>query len=141
MRMRWTGTAGALLVAVMAGGADAATPAAIQQGYADFARAQAPRFAGFSAQRGARFFAATHGGDWSCTSCHTNDPTRAGRHAKTAKSIAPLAPVANGERFTDAARVEKWFRRNCHDVLGRACTAQEKGDVMEYLLSLEQGGA
>jgi hypothetical protein len=53
---------------------------------------------------------------------------------KTGKAIAPLAPAANAERFTDAGKAEKWFRRNCNDVLGRACTASEKADVLAYLL-------
>ena len=47
-----------------------------------------------------------------------------------------MAPAANPQRFSDAAKVEKWFKRNCNDVLGRACTAQEKGDVLAYLMSL-----
>jgi hypothetical protein len=34
--------------------------------------------------------------------------------------------------------VEKWFKRNCNDVAGRACTALEKGDVLTYLLSLKK---
>jgi len=97
------------------------------------ALAQAP---GFSAQRGEAFFKATHGNDWSCASCHTANPLGPGKHAKTGKPIEPLAPAANPKRFTDAAAVEKWFRRNCNDVLGRACTAQEKGDVTAYLGSL-----
>jgi hypothetical protein len=62
----------------------------------------------------------------------------AGRHAKTGKPIAPLAPAANTERFTDAAKSEKWFRRNCNDVVGRPCTTQEKGDVLAYLMSLKR---
>lgn len=66
--------------------------------------------------------------------CHGSDPTGAGKHAKTGKSIAALAPTANPERFSDAAKVEKWFRRNCKDVLSRECTALEKGDVMAFLL-------
>ena len=53
---------------------------------------------------------------------------------KTGKAIAPLAPAANAERFADAGKVEKWFRRNCNDVLGRACTPSEKADVLAYLL-------
>lgn len=127
----------AALAAVLAGtSALAATPTEIQSGYAAAARAEAPGFAGFSASRGQQFFGATHGADWSCSSCHTSDPRSAGRHARTQKAIAALAPAANAERFTDPATVEKWFRRNCNDVLGRACTAQEKGDVMQYLMSL-----
>src|SRR3990167_6405312 len=56
-----------------------------------------------SAQRGARFFTSKQGGQWSCSSCHTDKPTQASRHAKTEKAITPLAPAANAERFTDAA--------------------------------------
>ena len=89
-----------------------------------------------SAERGARFFTAKQGGEWSCASCHTERPTQTGRHAKTDKAIAPLAPVTNVERFTDAAKVDKWFRRNCNDTLNRVCSAQEKADVMAWLLSL-----
>ncbi|MGE3163031.1 MAG: DUF1924 domain-containing protein, partial [Burkholderiales bacterium] len=44
------------------------------------------------------------------------------------------SPAANPERFTAEAKTEKWFRRNCNDVLGRACTAAEKADVLAYLL-------
>ncbi|MDP2810567.1 MAG: DUF1924 domain-containing protein [Rhodocyclaceae bacterium] len=89
-----------------------------------------------SAERGARFFASKQGGEWSCASCHTERPTQAGRHAKTDKAITPLAPAANAERFTDAAKVDKWFRRNCNDTLNRVCSAQEKADVMAWLLAL-----
>ena len=90
-----------------------------------------------SAERGARFFTLRHGGEWSCASCHTERPTQAGRHAKTDKPITALAPAANAERFTDAAKVDKWFRRNCNDTLNRACSAQEKADVLAWLLSLK----
>lgn len=90
-----------------------------------------------SAQRGARFFTSKQGGEWSCSSCHTDKPTQAGRHAKTEKAITPLAPAANAERFTDAAKVDKWFRRNCNDTLNRVCSAQEKADVMAWLLTLK----
>jgi hypothetical protein len=128
---------GLILTAALPTGAHAATPAAIQQDYATAARGQVPGFAGFSAERGAAFFRSTHGNDWSCASCHTEDPKATGRHAKTSKSITPLAPAANAERFTDPAQVEKWFKRNCNDVLGRTCTVQEKGDVLQYLMSVK----
>jgi uncharacterized membrane protein len=88
-----------------------------------------------SAERGARFFTTKQGGEWSCASCHTEKPTQAGRHAKTDKPITPLAPAANAERFTDATKVDKWFRRNCNDTLNRICSAQEKADVMAWLLA------
>lgn len=100
------------------------------------ARQSDSRFPGFSAQRGREFFTSRHGSDWSCASCHTDNPLGAGRHARTGKDIAPLAPGANSKRFTDAAKVEKWFKRNCSDVLNRACTAREKGDVLQYLMTL-----
>jgi hypothetical protein len=90
-----------------------------------------------SAERGARFFTARQGGEWSCASCHSDRPTQPGRHAKTDKTIAPLAPAANAERFTDAAKVDKWFRRNCNDTVSRTCSAQEKADVMAWLLALK----
>lgn len=89
---------------------------------------------GFSAQRGRALFSDASRSDWSCATCHTADPRRDGRHVTTSKSIAPLAPGANPARFTDPAKVEKWFRRNCRDVLRRECTAMEKGDVLTWLL-------
>ena len=64
-------------------------------------------------------------------------PTQAGKHASTGKPIGPLAPAFNAERFTDAAKTEKWFRRNCNDVIGRECTAGEKADVLAWLLTLK----
>jgi len=113
-----------------------ATPAEIQSGLEAAARAATPGFGGFSAARGEQFFKSTHGNDWSCASCHTQTPQAPGKHVKTGKAIAPLAPAANRERFADAAKVEKWFKRNCGDVLGRVCSAQEKGDVLAYLMSV-----
>ncbi len=114
----------------------AGTPAEIQSALEAEARRTVPGFAGFSAQRGEQFFKSTHGNDWSCASCHTQNPRAAGRHANTGKAITPLAPGADPQRFTDAGKVDKWFRRNCNDVLGRVCSPAEKGDVLAYLLSL-----
>lgn len=51
--------------------------------------------------------------------------------------IAALAPRFNPERFTDNAKTEKWFRRNCNDVVGRECSAAEKADVLAWLLTLK----
>ncbi|HEU0188776.1 MAG TPA: DUF1924 domain-containing protein [Gallionella sp.] len=96
-----------------------------------------PGFLGFSAARGEAFFKTKHGGEWSCTSCHTENTAAEGKHAKTGKVIKPIAPSANAERFTDMAKVEKWFKRNCNDVLERVCTPQEKGDVLTYLLTVK----
>ena len=97
-----------------------------------------PGFQGFSAVRGESFFKAKHGGEWSCASCHTENPATPGKHAKTGKVTQPLAPSANAERFADPGKVAKWFKRNCNDVLERVCTPQEKGDVLAYLLSVRK---
>lgn len=123
-------------LAIPATQARAEQPTDFQAAFAAEAQQDAPAFSGFSAARGAAFFEATHGGDWSCATCHGSDPRAAGEHAVTGKRIEPLAPAANPARFTRPDKVEKWFRRNCHDVLGRPCTAQEKGDVLAWLLSL-----
>ena len=128
----------AVSLAVSGQEARAATPAEIQTGFETAARAGTPGFSGFSAERGLRFFASTQGSDWSCASCHTTTPLAPGSHIKTGKQIDAMAPAANPLRFTDAAKVEKWFKRNCKDVLGRVCTAQEKGDVLAYLMSLKK---
>jgi mono/diheme cytochrome c family protein len=88
-------------------------------------------------RRGQVFFKQTHGGEWSCASCHGASPTGPGKHASTGKALEPLAPSANPQRFTDVAKVDKWFRRNCKDVLQRECSSAEKADVMAYLLSLK----
>lgn len=88
------------------------------------------------AERGQVFFTSRQGGEWSCGSCHGNPPTQPGKHASTGKSIDPMAPAANPKVFTDTAKVDKWFRRNCKDVLQRECSAGEKADVLAYLIGL-----
>lgn len=117
----------------LAGGAQAARPGDLLAGYQAEARKLDAGFSA-SASRGERFFNERHGGEWSCASCHGNPPVGQGKHAKTGKAIAPLAPATNAERFADAAKAEKWFRRNCNDVLSRACTPAEKADVLAWLL-------
>ncbi|RMH49372.1 MAG: DUF1924 domain-containing protein [Alphaproteobacteria bacterium] len=118
-------------LAALASAAVAADRRAIISAYGDPA--------GFSAARGKAFFEARHTGGKpetpSCTTCHTANPRAEGR-TRAGKPIAPMAVSANPERFTDPAKVEKWFRRNCNSVLGRECTAKEKGDVLTYLSSL-----
>lgn len=129
-------TAFAVLAVTSAGVVHAETPADFLRSFEATARQEQAGFAGFSAARGAAFFNSAHGREWSCAACHTRNPAASGRHAKTDKPIAPLAPAANAERFARADKVEKWFRRNCNDVLGRTCTAAEKGDVLTYLMSV-----
>ncbi len=129
--------AGLFLLASASTAAFAQTPADFLAGYSQEAKQANPGHGEPSAQRGQRFFTALHGQEWSCASCHTRNPAAAGKHAVTGRLIEPLAPAANAVRFTRTAKVEKWFKRNCNDVLGRACTAQEKGDVLAYLLTLK----
>lgn len=104
------------------------------------ARQENPAFTGFSAELGANFFRAerkhSEGKQVSCTTCHTTDPRNQGK-TRANKVIEPLAPIANPQRFTDPAKVEKWFGRNCKDVLERVCTTQEKGDFIQYLVSIK----
>ena len=90
-----------------------------------------------NADKGKTFFSSRHGGEWSCASCHGTPPTTRGKHASTGKSIAPLAPAFNPKAFTDTAKVDKWFRRNCNDVVARECSATEKADVLAYLNALK----
>jgi uncharacterized membrane protein len=97
-----------------------------------------PGFQEFSATRGENFFKTKHNHDLSCSKCHTDNPAAQGKHSETDKLIKPLAPAANEERFTDMKKVAKWFKRNCKDVLDRECTAQEKGDVITYLLTVHK---
>ena len=90
-----------------------------------------------NAAQGQEFFNAKHGREWSCASCHHALPTGEGTHANTGKSISALAPAFNPKRFTDPAKSDKWFRRNCNDVLARACTPAEKADMLAWLISLK----
>jgi len=80
-----------------------------------------------------REFPSKDGSKRACTSCHTSDPKKPGRHAKTGKAIEPMAPSANAKRLTERRQVEKWFKRNCKWTLGRECTVQEKGDLLTFL--------
>ncbi len=73
----------------------------------------------------------------SCAACHSDNPKATGKHIKTGKAIEALAPAANPQRLSDPAKVEKWFKRNCNDVLQRACTAREKGDFVAWLVSVK----
>lgn len=93
----------------------------------------------FSASRGDKMWHKQYpdpkdaGKQRSCGTCHTDNLKNKGKHARTGKVIDPLSPSVNKERFTDAKFIEKWFKRNCKWVVGRECTAQEKGDFLVYL--------
>jgi len=116
--------------------ASAATPAELLAQYQAEATKASSGFVP-SAQRGGAFYVRHFSANAkmpACTSCHTDRPVQPGRHVVTDKPIKPLSPVANPERFTDPAKVEKWFKRNCTEVTGRECTPAEKADVIAFLL-------
>jgi len=71
----------------------------------------------------------------SCSTCHTSDLSREGKHHVTGKTIGPMSARVNPERFTSVKKMEKWFKRNCLDAWGRECTAQEKADFLTFLLA------
>ena len=123
----------ALCALALPAAAQDTTAAALLAGYETAAGAPA------DAAAGRDLFLANHTGGKpdtpSCTTCHGTDPTKAGQ-ARTGKAIEPLAPSATPARFTDAAKVEKWFGRNCESVLGRACSEAEKANVLAWLMSL-----
>lgn len=129
-----------LLVMVASQTALAANAArnAILAAYATQAKSENPAFAGFSAQRGEALYRSKNSANpdaASCATCHTDDPTRAGRHVKTGRVIEPVAVSANPKRFTDAEKVEERFVRDCKSILGRTCSATEKGDYVTFLAS------
>jgi len=121
-----------VLLGALSPQAYAGTPAEQLAAYSALAGAPA------QTARGQQLFTTRHGKEWSCSTCHTATPTVDGKHASTGKVIDPLAPAFNLERFTDTAKTEKWFRRNCNDVMGRECTASEKADVLAWLLTLKR---
>lgn len=125
----------AILIMLGMASAHAAIPAELLAGYRSAAAQQSAGFAP-SAQRGAEFHARRFGVSAklaSCATCHTDDLSQPGRHVVTDKPIKPLAPSANAERFSDPAKVEKWFKRNCTEVVGRECSAAEKADFIAYV--------
>jgi hypothetical protein len=127
----------AAAAAVLAAGAGDPRRDAILAGYAAEAKAADLGFTGFSAERGRALYLGPHQGGSgeanACAACHTPDPRRPGWHVKTGRAIEPMAVSANPARFTDAADIEKRFRRDCKNVLGRACTPAERGDFVTFL--------
>ena len=112
---------------------------AVLDHFAELAKQADSQFSGFSAARGKAFFLARHTtgnvNTPSCSTCHTTNPRNEGQ-TTVGKTIAPMAVSRTPARFTDLAKVEKWFRRNCDTVIGRKCTLQEKGDFIAFMSSL-----
>jgi len=130
-----------LLILFCAASLSAASPEVMQ--YIEALQSQAavadPAFKDFDADRGQAVFTSEHlgkkGKSIACTSCHTANLIVKGENFFTGKAIEPLAPSANPLRLTSAKEVEKWLRRNFNDVYNREGTAQEKGDVLYYIMT------
>ena len=111
---------------------------AILETYAASAKAADAGFAGFDVARGKAFYEQQNTVSAeapACASCHTGSPLKAGK-TRAGKVIDAMAVSVTPDRFTDVEKVEKWFGRNCNTVLGRECSAVEKGDFITYLSGL-----
>jgi hypothetical protein len=120
--------------------ADVDTAKKFAKKYAAIAKTINPEFVGFHPDKGRQFFTkkiSVGSKMISCSSCHTDNPANEGKHIDTKKRIAPLSPVVNKKRFTDLEKIEKNFTEHCNDILGVDCTAQEKGDYIAYLLTVD----
>ncbi len=69
----------------------------------------------------------------SCNTCHGSDLKKPGKHAKTGKSIDPMAPSVNKKSLTEVKNIKKWFKRNCKWTLGRECTVEEQANILTYI--------
>jgi hypothetical protein len=120
--------------------ADAASAQQLADKYAVIAKNVDPHYKGLSADAGKAFFnreLTIRGKQVACASCHTTNPANPGKHIVTKKPIKPLAPSANPERFSDVAKVEKNFEKHCLEIIGRDCTAEEKGNYIAYMLTVK----
>ncbi len=128
----------AIALTLLSAAAVAAPRDELLAGYATAAKKVNAAFSGFSAARGEalhrKSFAGGKPDTPACASCHAQDPRAAGR-TPAGKAIEAMAVSASPARYGDPAKVEKWFKRNCNDVLGRECSAQEKGDWLSYMSS------
>jgi hypothetical protein len=123
------------VVRLLAGAAQAETPQQILEGLV----AQAG--SGIRRARGEKLFRGKFAGGKTADSVVPPAiPTMPKRLASTSRPTRPSIRwprSAQKDRFTDPAKVEKWFKRNCNDVLSRACTPQEKADFTAYMISLK----
>lgn len=123
-------------LALSAPGAFAGARDEVLARYANEARAAEAGYSGASAANGEQLhrkrFAGGKPDTPACTSCHGDDARAAGR-TKAGKAIEPMAVSVSPGRYTDPAKVEKWFRRNCLEVLGRECTPREKADWLAWM--------
>lgn len=120
--------------------ADPASAQKLADKYAVIAKHIDPNYKGLDADAGKAFFnreLTIHGKQIACASCHTSNPANTGKHIVTGKPIKPLAPSVNKERFAQLDKVEKNFEKHCLEIIGRDCTAEEKGNYIAYLLTVK----
>ena len=103
------------------------------------AKEQNPSFVDFSAKNGEILFKTENIGKenkkLSCVSCHGSDLRQKAQNIFTGKDIDPLSPSVNKARLSDVKEVKKWLKRNFKDVFLREGTAEQKGDVLYYIMS------
>lgn len=92
-----------------------------------------------NAQTGEKLWSKTYVGkapftSRSCKTCHTTNLKDSGEHVRTGKNLKPLAPSANSKSLTSEKKIKKWFKRNCKWTVGRECNAQEKSDILSFIL-------
>ncbi|MEZ5615387.1 MAG: DUF1924 domain-containing protein [Rhodocyclaceae bacterium] len=98
--------------------------------------AAAAKASGFSAVRGQALHTQSFSGgkpDTPSAPVIFGKDTRSAGRALTGKTIEPVAVSVTPTRYTDPAKVEKWFKRNCTEVLGRVMRPQEKGDWLTFV--------
>ena len=105
------------------------SPNSLLDFYASQAKTSDPGFTGFSAERGEHLFRTKFStgkpNTPSCTTCHTPDPRKTGQ-TRAGKDIEPMAGSVNPKRYSNQEKTEKWFGRNCNNVLSRGCTATKR---------------
>ena len=103
------------------------------------AKEQNPSFVDFSAKNGEILFKTENIGKenkkLSCVSCHGRELRQKAQNIFTGKDIGPLAPSVNKARRSDAKEGKKGLKRNFKDVFLREGTAEQKGDVLYYIMS------
>lgn len=92
-----------------------------------------------SADEGRAFYTkrvVVDGKELACSKCHTDNPTKEGKHAETGKPIKPVAVSANPESFSDVKKVEKNFAKHCRELYGKDCAAIDKANFLTYMLTV-----
>ena len=68
-----------------------------------------------------------------CASCHSNNLKDNGKHIRTHKNIAAMAPSVNSKSLSKVKNIKKWLKRNCKWTLGQECSVQQKADLISFI--------